>query len=1295
MKTFWRFVTGLIVVGATVGAGLGAVVLGAAPAGAATTLITVNDAGDGVPVPANCLLATEGDCTLRAAVEAAVGGDTTIALPDANSVPNNPSLTHTYTLLNANGSLVLNDSVHTVTINGAGQSLAIIDLVGASTLSPNRVLQVGIGTTAVISGITAEGGVIAGGGPGGGGILNDGTLNLSSSTVTGNSSSNSGGGVYLDGVASTLTGDTITANSAGSGGGVTMEDGANVISGGSVDGNDTTSSEGGGVDIEDLNPGDSATLSNVDVSSNTASDDGGGLYVGNQSATSNNLVTLTNVTADNNTADGAGGGLYVSNDGAGGGTVTMTGGSASGNSCGEDGGGIFDQNDGSGSVSFTGVSVNSNTVSDNGSGTGAGGGIYVQDDGSGDSTTFSGGSIDDNSTPTNATNGQGGGVYLLNNGSPSSASFSGGTISGNSAYEGGGVYLPPGSFPTRTGDLATFTNETVSGNNVTEAGGGFTDNAGTVQPLTIASSTISGNSAGTLGTSDGGGIEAFAPSTCDLITLTNDTITGNTAVNGGGYYGAGCTSPTVATAFQFDTISGNTATNNAGAGNIQTIDGSALTLADSIVANGSASGGAATNCLLTGGGSLTSGGYNLIDNTNCGTPAATDIIGTNPLLGPLGNNGGPTQTEEPAPASPAVGAIPSATCSGTGVSTDQRGDARGAGIHGSCTIGSVEVAAASPGIGTTASPASEVVGSGPLHDSATLSGGDNPTGTITWYLFGPTQTCTATPTLASQYTFTTSRSVSGNATYSTPSGYTPTTTGTWNWVAVYSGDGNNNGVNSVCGGEPVTVNPASLGIGTTASPASEVVGSGPLNDSATLSGGDNPTGTITWYLFGPTQTCTATPTLASQYTFTTSRSVSGNATYSTPSGYTPTMTGTWNWVAVYSGDGNNNGVDSVCGGEPVTVNPASLGIGTTASPASEVVGSGPLNDSATLSGGDNPTGTITWYLFGPTQTCTATPTLASQYTFTTSRSVSGNATYSTPSGYTPTMTGTWNWVAVYSGDGNNNGVNSICSHEQVTVNPASPPPPPPPPPPSGYRFAAADGGIFDYGDATFRGSAGSLHLNAPVVGMAVTPSTHGYWIVASDGGIFNYGDAKFFGSMAGRHLNAPIVGMAATGDGGGYWLVAADGGIFTFGDARFFGSAGGLHLNEPIVGMAADPSGGYWLVASDGGIFSYGGAVFHGSAGSLHLNKPVVGMAAGPGGKGYWLVAADGGIFGYGSTGFFGSAGSLHLNKPVVGMAAGPGGKGYWLVASDGGIFSYGDATFFGSMGGRHLNVPVVGMTAA
>jgi len=208
-----------------------------------------------------------------------------------------------------------------------------------------------------------------------------------------------------------------------------------------------------------------------------------------------------------------------------------------------------------------------------------------------------------------------------------------------------------------------------------------------------------------------------------------------------------------------------------------------------------------------------------------------------------------------------------------------------------------------------------------------------------------------------------------------------------------------------------------------------------------------------------------------------------------------------------------------------------------------------------------------------------------------------------------------------------------------------------PAPATGYRLVAGDGGIFDYGNASFFGSMGGKPLNKPVVGMAATPDGNGYWEVAADGGIFSFGDAQFHGSMGGKPLNKPIVGMAATPDGNGYWLVASDGGVFSFGDAQFYGSMGGKPLNKPIVGMAATPDGGYWLVAADGGVFSFGDAQFYGSTGGIRINKPVVGMAATPDGGGYWLVAADGGIFSFGDAQFFGSAGAMPLNKPVVGMA--------------------------------------------
>ena len=259
-----------------------------------------------------------------------------------------------------------------------------------------------------------------------------------------------------------------------------------------------------------------------------------------------------------------------------------------------------------------------------------------------------------------------------------------------------------------------------------------------------------------------------------------------------------------------------------------------------------------------------------------------------------------------------------------------------------------------------------------------------------------------------------------------------------------------------------------------------------------------------------------------------------------------------------------------------------------------------------------------------------------------------------------------------------------------------PGPPSPVPPNSSYWMDASDGGIFTFGSAGFFGSAGSLVLNRPVVGMAPSPARRGYWLVASDGGIFNFGDAAFDGSMGGKPLNAPIVGMAATPDGGGYWLVASDGGIFSFGDAGFHGSTGGKPLNKPIVGMAATADGlGYWLVASDGGVFTFGDARFFGSTGGTPLNKPVIGMATTSDGLGYWLVASDGGVFTFGDARFFGSAGGTPLNKPVVGIAATPDKGGYWIAASDGGIFNYGDANFDGSLGAQPLNKPIVGIASA
>ncbi len=73
--------------------------------------------------------------------------------------------------------------------------------------------------------------------------------------------------------------------------------------------------------------------------------------------------------------------------------------------------------------------------------------------------------------------------------------------------------------------------------------------------------------------------------------------------------------------------------------------------------------------------------------------------------------------------------------------------------------------------------------------------------------------------------------------------------------------------------------------------------------------------------------------------------------------------------------------------------------------------------------------------------------------------------------------------------------------------------------------------------------------------------------------MFNYGDAAFEGSAGSAHLNDPLIAMAATPDGGGYWLVASDGGVYSFGDARFMGSTVGWTSTPPWSEQHHDTTG--------------------------------------------------------------------------------------------------------------------------
>jgi hypothetical protein len=110
---------------------------------------------------------------------------------------------------------------------------------------------------------------------------------------------------------------------------------------------------------------------------------------------------------------------------------------------------------------------------------------------------------------------------------------------------------------------------------------------------------------------------------------------------------------------------------------------------------------------------------------------------------------------------------------------------------------------------------------------------------------------------------------------------------------------------------------------------------------------------------------------------------------------------------------------------------------TTVATASVTLGE-PISDTATLSGGDNPTGTITFNVYGPDdEDCSG------ESAFTSVVDVNGNGDYSsdpTPSDpsddFVPSAAGTYRWTADYSGDDNNEAVSSECNaaNEQSVVN---------------------------------------------------------------------------------------------------------------------------------------------------------------------------------------------------------------------------------------------------------------------
>src|SRR5205814_311055 len=144
-------------------------------------------------------------------------------------------------------------------------------------------------------------------------------------------------------------------------------------------------------------------------------------------------------------------------------------------------------------------------------------------------------------------------------------------------------------------------------------------------------------------------------------------------------------------------------------------------------------------------------------------------------------------------------------------------------------------------LATTASGAT--IG-GAIHDTATISGTTAAAGgTITFHLFSDSGCKNEINTRLQAVT------VNGNGDYGSGD-YTPTTVGTYYWIASYGGDTSNKAVSGACGdpGESSVVNQAQPQISTTAA-ASVTIGS-PISDTATLSGAATGAGgTITFHLY--------------------------------------------------------------------------------------------------------------------------------------------------------------------------------------------------------------------------------------------------------------------------------------------------------------------------------------------------------------------------------------------------------------------------------------------------------------
>src|SRR5690625_2703836 len=293
------------------------------------------------------------------------------------------------------------------------------------------------------------------------------------------------------------------------------------------------------------------------------------------------------------------------------------------------------------------------------------------------------------STITGNSAGTGGGVFGNAWGSGASAHIERTVVSGNDADDAGGLSV--WGFET-----VSLIDSRVSDNTAAYSNGGMeflieSDNA----QLTISGSTLSGNSAAN---GAGAGFAAITSYTgSGQTTIRNTTISGNSGGDLGGLEIAMYGSGNEAVFIDGVTVTDNDGDDIGGLGLFSYLGGSAgFEIRNSIIAGNTSSGGDA-DLGMSHGSVDVDVNYTLLGASPSSPDFILDavsqaLVGEDPVLGPLADNGGPTPTHLPGDSGAGVNVIPSGTSGcGDDFDIDQRGDPRPEPGGSDCDLGSVEL----------------------------------------------------------------------------------------------------------------------------------------------------------------------------------------------------------------------------------------------------------------------------------------------------------------------------------------------------------------------------------------------------------------------------------------------------------------------------------------------------------------------------------------------------------------------------------------------------------------------------